>query len=308
MEINAYQYLDNADKLQTLFDEHQIPIDLHTGDGLNAMIRADAMHAEYPNTFAYTEANIADDMTDTNLAISGVGGRRAYVFKPGEDSPRCVYQDWDGSYALSEPVDTIQEPKRPGFFTRLMNRIFGYRQDVIDRYDRQMNLYNMTASARTDSFKKAVEAHKTDAKRMYTADRKALEDQFRARNAAGEKRSAEKSLTERAKVERDGLYSVLNSMDKKSVDFNKLEFRKQLAAIASSDPTEPDPVRSFLFRMDPEQLKSMENGFTTFHNLRNMVEQTIEKQQSMGQPRAQQPQVQQQAAQQEMGAFVSGNP
>lgn len=308
MEINAYQYLDNADKLQTLFDEHQIPIDLHTGDGLNAMIRADAMHAEYPNTFAYTEANIADDMTDTNLAISGVGGRRAYVFKPGEDSPRCVYQDWDGSYALSDPVDTIQEPKRPGFFTRLLNRIFGYRQDVIDRYDRQMNLYNMTASARTDSFKKAVEAHKTDAKRMYTADRKALEDQFRARNAAGETRAAEKSLTERAKVERDGLYSVLNSMDKKSVDFNKLEFRKQLAAIASSDPTEPDPVRSFLFRMDPEQLKSMENGFTTFHNLRDMVEQTIEKQQSMGQPRAQQPQVQQQAAQQEMGAFVSGNP
>lgn len=307
MEINAYQYLDNADKLQTLFDEHQIPIDLHTGDGLNAMIRADVMHAEYPNTFAYTEANIKDDMTATSLAISGVSGRRAYVFKPGEDSPRCVYQDWDGNYALSEPVDTIQEPKRPGFFTRLMNRIFGYRQDVIDRYDRQMNLYNMTASARTSSFKSAVEAHKTDAKRMYTADRKALEDQFRAKHAAEEKRTAE-SLTERARVEREGLYSVLNSMDKKNVDFNKVEFRKQLAAIASSDPTEPDPVRSFLFRMEPEQLKSMENGFSTFHNLRNMVEQTIEKQQTMGQPQAQQPQVQQQAAQQEMGAFVSGNP
>lgn len=308
MVINAYQYWNNADKLQTLFDEHQIPIDLHTGDGLNAMIRANSMHAEYPNTFAYTEANIADDMTDTNLAISGVGGRCACVFKPGEDSPRCVYQDWDGNYALSEPVDTIQMPKRPGFFTRLLNRIFGYKQDVIDRYDHQLMLYNITASARTDSFKKAVEAHKTNPRCMYTADRKALEDQFRAKNAAEENRAAEKILTERAKVEREGLYSVLNSMDKKNVDFNKVEFRKQLAAIASSDPTKPDPVRSFLFRMEPEQLKSMENGFSTFHNLRNMVEQTIEKQQAMGQPQAQQPQVQQQAAQQEMGAFVPGNP
>lgn len=309
MPIDAYQYFDNADKLQALFDKNGIPIDLHTGDGLNAMIRASGLEAEYPNTFAYNEQNQAADLIKTNLAISGVSGRAAYVFKPGESSPRCLYQKSNREYALTEPVDTIQEPKRPSFFTRLMYRIFGAYQNEMDRYMMQRREYDLVSTSRTEAFKEAVKAHTTDVKCMYSADRKMLESKFRAEKAAEEQREAEIGISERAKIERAGIHNVVNSMSKENMDFNKMEFRKQLTAIANSDPTKPDEVRSFLFRMDPEQLKSMEKGFTTFHNLRDMVEQTIATQQAMAQqqPNVQQPVAQQQVAQQQIKAPTAGN-
>lgn len=184
-----YSFLDamgqrgrgNPAALQSLFDRNGIPINLKTNEGLQTIVSYDRTRVHLPYSEVQSELSKLDErlgVDDLMVNMHSVGRRGVLISKPGESSPRMIsYNTETRQYDLSDPIDTISEPRKPGWFASLMHNIFGAYKDEFDAYDAQMELYErVTALKATMGYQETMEKLETDENHMYEAKRTAVRE------------------------------------------------------------------------------------------------------------------------------------